>query len=151
MLCHPFRNSTEKRISVRDRVSIISVDLDLIKDFVMQSKKLRMGWLAWLTKTTGICISNTYDDNWIGITNQRHSKNDLNVCLRYVKQKMPPMKKHTNLLKFIVTIQYKLINRTIIPSQFGHWWIIKSTSFFSFNDCVLSFYITYHWEFQALN
>ena len=46
LFCHPFCNSTEKRMSVRDRVSIISVDLDLIKDFVMQSKKLRMGWLA---------------------------------------------------------------------------------------------------------
>ena len=61
LLCHPFPNSTEKRISVRDRMSIISVDLDLIKDFVMQSKKLRMGWLVWLAKSTRIFLHNLCD------------------------------------------------------------------------------------------
>ena len=42
-LYHPLRNSTEERRSVRERVGIISVDLDLIKDFVMQSEKTKNG------------------------------------------------------------------------------------------------------------
>ena len=41
-------NEMEKEKWTEENMGIISVDLDLIKDFVMQSEeKLRMGWIHW--------------------------------------------------------------------------------------------------------